>query len=462
MALYFDEIQDELNRTEKIKSQMTAGLILHDSEDKETRRQIISNFKKNMTVDVLIVYNMLLTGFDAPRLKRLYLGRKLKDHNLLQALTRVNRPYKELKYGFVIDFADIKRNFDETNQAYLEELNRFNDPDETGEGNEVDIFHQVLENQDELIKGMQQARQVLFPYTSDNAEEFSREVADIDSKQELLELKKALVTIRDCCNIVRTFGDEELKQTIAKFEISRLPEMLSEVQHAINIMNQKQVFEESDQIHGMINEAMLDITFDFKKISEEELKITSGSPELNEKFQRAVREFTQNIDKEDPEYITLHEAFMQRFKEHGFVIDNIETYEDHSKALDQVLDKLADLKKKNNALGKKYNGDEKFVRVHKRIREENETRAKHKKQPILTQYDADILGILMTIKTDVDQKVYDRNGILKKDEYFKQTVMQQVTACLAQLMGQSTREDRTFICDRITTQYLNQYKTTYY
>ena len=76
---------------------------------------------------------MLLTGFDAPRLKRLYLGRKLKDHNLLQALTRVNRPYKDHKYGYVVDFADIKQNFDETNAAYLKELNKFNDPEETGE-----------------------------------------------------------------------------------------------------------------------------------------------------------------------------------------------------------------------------------------------------------------------------------------------------------------------------------------
>ena len=79
-----------------------------------------------MTVDVLIVFNMLLTGFDAPRLKRLYFGRKLKDHNLLQALTRVNRPYKNNRYGcYIIDFADIKRNFEETNEAYLSGIESF-------------------------------------------------------------------------------------------------------------------------------------------------------------------------------------------------------------------------------------------------------------------------------------------------------------------------------------------------
>lgn len=155
---YFDEIQNELNKNSSNTYYLKAGLILHDSDDKETRKQIIKDFKKNMTVDILIVFNMLLTGFDAPRLKRLYFGRKLRDHNLLQAITRVNRPYKENRYGYIIDFADIKSNFEQTNEAYMRELNRFNDPDETGVGNETDTFQQVIEDPEALV---QQMREVL-------------------------------------------------------------------------------------------------------------------------------------------------------------------------------------------------------------------------------------------------------------------------------------------------------------
>lgn len=110
-----------------------------------------------MIVDILIVYNMLLTGFDAPRLKRLYFGRKLKDHNLLQAITRVNRPYPGMRYGFVIDFADIKRNFKETNEAYLRELNRFNDVDETGQEAATDTFTQVIEDKEEILNQMKKS-----------------------------------------------------------------------------------------------------------------------------------------------------------------------------------------------------------------------------------------------------------------------------------------------------------------
>lgn len=155
------------------KKPLRVGLILHDSDDKETRKQIIKDFKKNMTIDLLIVFNMLLTGFDAPRLKRLYFGRKLKDHNLLQALTRVNRPYKDNRYGYVIDFANIKRNFEETNEAYLKELNRFNNPDEVDGNHTTDTFSQVIEDPDELIRQMRDVRQTLFDYTTNNVEEFS-------------------------------------------------------------------------------------------------------------------------------------------------------------------------------------------------------------------------------------------------------------------------------------------------
>lgn len=201
------------------KHPLNVGLILHDSDDKETRKQIIKDFKKNMTIDLLIVFNMLLTGFDAPRLKRLYFGRKLKDHNLLQALTRVNRPYKDNRYGYVIDFANIKQNFEETNEAYLRELNRFNNPDEVEGDHTTDTFSAVLESPEELIHQMQEVRQTLFDYTTNNVEEFSSEISSIEDKQVLLDLKKTLTSAKDCANIVRTFGDDKLKEAFSKLEI---------------------------------------------------------------------------------------------------------------------------------------------------------------------------------------------------------------------------------------------------
>jgi len=90
-----------------------AQLILHDVGTKEDRDNWVRDFKDGK-IDFLFVYNMLLTGFDAKRLKKLYLGRVIKRHNLLQTLTRVNRTYKDFRYGYVVDFADIRKEFDAT------------------------------------------------------------------------------------------------------------------------------------------------------------------------------------------------------------------------------------------------------------------------------------------------------------------------------------------------------------
>jgi type I restriction enzyme R subunit len=100
----------------KVKS---AALILHDIGTKDERKEKVENFKEGK-IDFLFVYNMLLTGFDAPRLKKLYIGRVIKAHNLLQTLTRVNRTYKDFRYGYVVDFADIQKEFDKTNRAYFD------------------------------------------------------------------------------------------------------------------------------------------------------------------------------------------------------------------------------------------------------------------------------------------------------------------------------------------------------
>lgn len=441
---------------------LKAGIILHDTDDKETRKQIVKDFKKNMTVDILIVFNMLLTGFDAPRLKRLYFGRKLKEHNLLQAITRVNRPYPGMRYGFVIDFADIKRNFKETNEAYLRELNRFNDVDETGKEAATDTFTQVIEDKEEIVNQMKKIRQTLFDYSYDNAEEFSSEISTEEDKAVLLDLKQALESAKNMANLVRTFGDEDMKEQFAKLEITKLPQLLSEVQRRIGIINQKEAFSTNDETKTLINEAMMDIEFTFSKIGQEEMRLISGGAELKEKWQRTIASFTQNFDQEDPEFMSLRDAFMERFKEHGFVIDTIAKFNEETQALDEIVKRLQDLQKRNNVLLKKYKGDEKFARVHKRIREVNKQREEKGQKPMFSFLDEEIAAILNIIKEDVDAKVYDRNDILKKDAYFGRTVMALINGCLYHFPQiKPEMDDYKFIQTRISQQYINQYNATY-
>ncbi len=485
---YFNEIQNELNCHSELKPRhselvleshdemmlkqvqhdkytLKPGLILYDSDDKETRKQIVKDFKKNFTIDILIVYNMLLTGFDAPRLKRLYFGRKLRDHGLLQAITRVNRPYSsdygEQRYGTVIDFADIKANFEEINNKYIKEFQKFSSEDETGLENLPDMFTQVLEQKEDIIKQMKEARQTLSNYDITNAEVFDQEITEVENKKELFELRTALVNAKNMFNLVRTFGDEELKATFAKLVIEKLPDMLAAVQARINEINTIEAFETSDETKMLINETMMNIQFNFSMINKEELKLVDNGSELQEKLNKTLHELREYFDQEDPQYITLAEAFKLRFKEHKFKPESIAQYNEENAAMDEIYKKIRTLRRKDDALLARYNGDKKFVRVHKRIVEENTKRTERHAQPIISTMTDDIVDAMMTVKNIIDQQVYDRNDILKKDAYFAETVWSLIDESLYKLNIKSEVEDCDFIQTRISKQYLNQYHDYY-
>jgi type I restriction enzyme R subunit len=74
---------------------------------------------KDEPLSILIVVDMLLTGFDSPILQVMYLDQGLKEHTLLQAIARVNRPYNEKKtHGLIIDFWGISKNLREAFELY--------------------------------------------------------------------------------------------------------------------------------------------------------------------------------------------------------------------------------------------------------------------------------------------------------------------------------------------------------
>ena len=129
--------------------------------------------------------------------------------------------------------------------------------------------------------------------------------------------------------------------------------------------------------------------------------------------------------------------------------------------MDEIIQRLGKIQQRNKALLKKYDGDVKFARVHKRVCEENEERKKQGKKPIVSDSDSDLMSMLKKVKQDVDQKVYDRNDILKKDAYFEQTVGQHIYQSLLLIHIQPQTDDMVFMKSRISRQYLNQYNATY-
>lgn len=72
-------------------------------------------------VGILVVQNMLITGFDAPVEQVMYLDNVIKGHNLLQAIARVNRVYKNKSCGFVVDYVGVLKHLKEALAIYADE-----------------------------------------------------------------------------------------------------------------------------------------------------------------------------------------------------------------------------------------------------------------------------------------------------------------------------------------------------
>jgi type I restriction enzyme R subunit len=88
----------------------------------EVNRRIQEGFKDSEYPRILIVTDMLITGFDFPRLKVMYLDKPLYEHRLLQAIARVNRPYRhgdvEKQFGLIVDFVGLMDNVKEALAKY--------------------------------------------------------------------------------------------------------------------------------------------------------------------------------------------------------------------------------------------------------------------------------------------------------------------------------------------------------
>jgi type I restriction enzyme R subunit len=95
------------------------------SQDEQAyTKHLIERFDKDDSLKVLIVVDKLLTGFDEPKNAVLYIDKPLKEHNLIQAIARVNRLHPKKKFGLLIDYRGILAELDTTIQKYQDLASR--------------------------------------------------------------------------------------------------------------------------------------------------------------------------------------------------------------------------------------------------------------------------------------------------------------------------------------------------
>ena len=165
---------------------------LNDEQEKMIRKAFR---KPDVNPKILIVTEKLLTGFDAPILYCMYLDKPMRDHVLLQAIARVNRPFEDdtrkKPSGFVLDFIGLF--------AKLESALAFDSADVTGIVNDVELLKQKFS---EMI---------------------------IIAKKSYLKLTEGKTRDKEVEALLEAFRDEEKRETFYEFfnEVSMIYEILS-------------------------------------------------------------------------------------------------------------------------------------------------------------------------------------------------------------------------------------------
>ncbi|GAB6139988.1 DEAD/DEAH box helicase family protein [Methylosoma difficile] len=421
----------------KAANQVTsAALILHDVGTKNERKTWVEDFKAGK-IDFLFVYNMLLTGFDAKRLKKLYLGRVLKAHNLLQALTRVNRSYKDFRYGYVVDFADISKEFDETNRRYFEELQ--------GElGDELEQYSKLFKSREEISAEIEHLKDVLFHFNLDNAEEFSLQLNQINDREQVLALKKALADAKSLYNLIRLQGEYDFLQHL---DFEKLNKLFRETSNRLDLLNLKETLEQGSESANLLNIALEDVIFQFTKIGEQELVLAD---KLKNTLRQTREALASNFDQQDPKFITLKEALERLFKNKNLSEVTQEEMNANIFTLNKIHERVKELNRQNNQLRQKYQGDAKYTRLHKRLLERGG----------LSDSERKIFEALSGVKQDADEQVLKNTQIIDNESYFERTLMPIViNRFMKQQQIKLNPDTSRYINHLVVAEYLNEFNS---
>ncbi|WP_120802504.1 type I restriction endonuclease [Helicobacter pylori] len=402
----FNEVQEKVlqeNPNLRILNKLKSSLILHDEQEVKEK---IHSFKHEDT-DIVFVFNMLLTGFDLPSLKRLYIHRELKDHNLLQALARVNRSYNNMSFGYLIDFVGIQENFDKTTDDYLKELNRFNQSNANSDSHIKDMFA----DRKTLEKDIKNAYDDLFNYPIDDIEGMTSAIVSMSAMNELVKVSHAINTLKERYNLIRTSNDKKILSLKEKIDIEKIYKISSMLKqkakqlHALKNINEQKNPNDLIMLEDLI--ALLDFKIEFKERKELHFK---EKEEISTK-QKQAKEILEKIpDQQDKEIQKISKELSKLLQE---PLTN-HNFEEISHSYDAIISQLKQHKEQTTHLLNKYDNDLSYAITHKRL---------HKHLMEQNIYNpAGIFTLLSALKSAIDARIFKRQEILNEEYYLKNAI----------------------------------------
>ena len=349
-------------------SDLQAGLVISDDDiPASVNKKTQMAFKETLQPDVLVVHQMLTTGYDVNRLKKMYLLRNAREHTLLQTISRVNRPYKSpggktYQYGYIVDFVDIAEEYDRTIEMYLKEIEE--DFGDDGEGN-GSLTGLVIGPEDVNAKYLKYAKELDGIIDTANLERFSKQLSFM-TKDALLLIRRLLNGIKTCHTEFKLSRAEEY---VKQIDIDHVKKLLKAVQARIDFVNLST--KPTTLMNIISNKEIVEILYEFLKTKIEILDMS--------KLTEAMRKFVdQESYKEMTDLVTKVQNEVKRNRNHNqiamvkldevlqrlFAMLDINNLDDINDELRAILDEARRINDENERLAARYDGSYAFVKTY--------------------------------------------------------------------------------------------------
>jgi type I restriction enzyme R subunit len=279
-------------------------------------------------VGILIVQSMLLTGFDAPMEQVMYLDNVIKNHNLLQAIARVNRVEKNKNCGFVVDYVGVARHLREALDAYEEK-----DIDDTltvlkQDTTDIDDLKYTVLEIHEFVKKLDAAGLT-------DTDTIIDELVDEETRNDFIALFKKLTKAID-----RVLPKPEALKYLTELKLMSFISQTAQNRYRDSKLSLRDI---SKKIRDIIDEYLIGQGVDPRipplPIFSEEFKQETGkkkSPRAKaEELTHGIREYINRHKEEDPEYFErISEKLAQLLEEYK------NNWDELAKELEELLEEL--------------------------------------------------------------------------------------------------------------------------
>ena len=226
----------------------------------------------------------------------------------------------------------------------------------------------------------------------------------------MLKVTRALNNAKSLYNLIRLSGNYEL---LEKLDFKLLSVLSREANNHLALINTKEALESNVDTSNLLNVALEDVLFAFVKIKEEEMVLAD---QLKSILQRTREALGGNFDQKDPLFISLKEELERLFKKKNLSEVTKAEMESNIKELQKIYDRAREMERKNQLLRAKYQNDEKYARLHKRLME---------KDP-LTDSELKLFEALNNLKTEVDNQIIKNSKILDNESFVERMTMRLV------------------------------------